>query len=99
MSRCAKIYFDRHSSIMIDTGGVAPSGPPESMTLSPPRTAPPAAPSPESGDPVEAEILRAVRSLRFGSVEVVVHEGNVVQIVRTERLRPGAAGGPGGRKV
>ncbi|MCU0683476.1 MAG: YezD family protein, partial [Polyangiaceae bacterium] len=52
----------------------------------------------EAGDPTEAEILRAVRSLRFGSVEVVVHEGSVVQIVRTERLRLGGAG-PTGRKV
>lgn len=52
----------------------------------------------EAGDPTEAEILRAVRSLRFGSVEVVVHEGSVVQIVRTERLRLGGAS-PTGRKV
>jgi hypothetical protein len=62
-----------------------------------PAAPPPAAlQGPETGDPVESEILRAVRSLRFGSVEIVVHEGNVVQIVRTERLRFG--GGSAGRK-
>ncbi|HEU4406461.1 MAG TPA: YezD family protein [Polyangiaceae bacterium] len=66
------------------------------MTTSPAAPPPPAGQSPEGGDPVESEILRAVRSLRFGSVEVVVHEGNVVQIVRTERIRPG---GPAGRKA
>ena len=45
--------------------------------------------TPDAADPVEAEIMRAVRGLRFGSVEIVVHEGNVVQIVRTERVRLG----------
>jgi hypothetical protein len=32
-------------------------------------------------------ILEALRGLRFGSVEIVVHEARVVQIVRTERVR------------
>jgi hypothetical protein len=32
-------------------------------------------------------VLEALRGLRFGSVEIVVHEARVVQIVRTERVR------------
>ena len=38
-------------------------------------------------DDAEAEILRIVRSLRFGSVEIQIHEGRVVQIERRERQR------------
>jgi hypothetical protein len=37
-------------------------------------------------------VLRALRGLRFGSVEIVVHDGRVVQIERRERVRLGAAG-------
>ena len=40
-----------------------------------------------------AEAARAVqaalRGLRFGSVEIVVHDGRVVQLERRERVRPG----------
>ena len=32
-------------------------------------------------------MLRALRGLRFGSVEIVVHDGRVVQIERRERVR------------
>jgi hypothetical protein len=32
-------------------------------------------------------VLRALRGLRFGSVELVVHDGRVVQIERRERVR------------
>ena len=32
-------------------------------------------------------VLRALRGLRFGSVEIVVHDGRVVQIERRERVR------------
>ena len=40
-------------------------------------------------------VLEALRGLRFGSVEIVVHEARVVQIVRTERVRfADDAGGP-----
>ena len=35
----------------------------------------------------EAEILRLVRSLRFGSVEIQVHDSRIVQIERRERHR------------
>jgi hypothetical protein len=37
--------------------------------------------------PVEREILDAVRGIRFGSVEVVIHDSKVVQVVRTEKVR------------
>ena len=32
-------------------------------------------------------VLGAIAGLRFGSVEVVVHDGRVVQIIRTEKVR------------
>ncbi|MGZ3424381.1 MAG: YezD family protein [Polyangiales bacterium] len=32
-------------------------------------------------------ILSALRGLRYGSVEIVVHEARVVQITRTEKVR------------
>jgi hypothetical protein len=35
----------------------------------------------------ERELLRAVRALRFGSVEVTVHDGRVVQIEKREKVR------------
>ncbi|MBL8532640.1 MAG: YezD family protein [Betaproteobacteria bacterium] len=42
------------------------------------------------------EISRLLAGLRFGSIEVVVHEGRVTQIERRERVRipdgPGATG-------
>ncbi len=37
-------------------------------------------------------MLRALRGLRFGSVEIVVHDGRIVQIERRERLRLDPAG-------
>ena len=44
-----------------------------------------------SGQPpaadVDRRILEAVRSLDYGSVEVVVHDSRVVQIERREKLR------------
>jgi hypothetical protein len=36
---------------------------------------------------VAGAIAEAARGLRFGSIEVVVHEGRVVQVVRTEKRR------------
>jgi hypothetical protein len=32
-------------------------------------------------------LVRALRGLRFGSVEIVVHDGSVVRIERRERIR------------
>ena len=36
---------------------------------------------------LEREILDAVRGIRYGSVEVVVHDAKVVQVVRTAKVR------------
>jgi len=38
-------------------------------------------------DDVAQRILRSVGSLKYGSVEVTVHDGRVVQIDRRERVR------------
>ncbi len=40
-------------------------------------------------DPAELDeaILSAVRGVRFGSVEIVIHDGKVVQIESKERIR------------
>jgi hypothetical protein len=48
---------------------------------------------PASPEPAWVRSLReAVRGLRFGSVEVVVHDGRVVQIERREKVRFDDAG-------
>lgn len=36
---------------------------------------------------VEQRIARALRGIHFGAVEIVIHEGRVVQIERRERMR------------
>jgi hypothetical protein len=36
---------------------------------------------------VEKEILRAVSQIEYGSVEVVIHDGEVVQIECREKIR------------
>ncbi|MGH8613774.1 MAG: YezD family protein [Gammaproteobacteria bacterium] len=33
------------------------------------------------------QVLRALRGIRYGSIELVVHDGRVVQIERREKLR------------
>ncbi len=33
------------------------------------------------------EILRAVRGIRFGSVQIIIQDGRVIQIDKTEKLR------------
>jgi hypothetical protein len=33
------------------------------------------------------QIVLAVKDIRFGSVEITIHDGNVVQIERKEKLR------------
>ena len=35
----------------------------------------------------EQHILDAVKSIKYGSVEIIVHEGKVVQIERKEKIR------------
>lgn len=37
--------------------------------------------------PSERELIRLVRTLRFGSVEIQVHDGRIVQLERRERQR------------
>ena len=36
---------------------------------------------------LEDQILRTVRDVKFGSVEITVHEGRVVQVERREKIR------------
>ncbi len=33
------------------------------------------------------QILRALHNLRYGAIEIVVHDGRIVQIERREKLR------------
>lgn len=49
-----------------------------------------------TGD-VEARILEALRAIRYGSVEIVIHDSKVVQIELREKVRfgPSANGTPG----
>ena len=35
----------------------------------------------------EGQIIQAVRGIRFGSVEIVIQDGRVVQIERKEKIR------------
>ena len=51
-------------------------------------------PQPSQGAPAqlgipeaEAEVLRAIRDTRFGTVEIVVHQSRIVQITRSEKVR------------
>jgi hypothetical protein len=41
---------------------------------------------PVNGD-VTAAVLDAIRSVRYGSVEIVIHDGRVVAIERREKVR------------
>ena len=36
---------------------------------------------------IAAQIALALREIRFGSVEILIHDGKVVQIERREKLR------------
>lgn len=44
-----------------------------------------------NGRPLDADattaVLDAIRSIRYGSVEVVIHDGRVVAIERREKVR------------
>jgi hypothetical protein len=43
---------------------------------------------PRAGHPDHEEaVLRAVREVRYGSVEVTIHDGRIVQIERKEKQR------------
>ena len=43
----------------------------------------------------EKAVQEAIRSLRFGSVVVTVHEGKVTQIEKREKIRPDETGKTG----
>lgn len=36
---------------------------------------------------LDEEILRAVHNVRFGSVEITIHDAKVVQVERREKIR------------
>lgn len=36
---------------------------------------------------VERAILRALEGIRFGSIEIIIHDSKVVQIERKEKMR------------
>lgn len=36
---------------------------------------------------IEQEIFRAIQHIKYGSVEIVIHEGKVVQIECREKIR------------
>lgn len=38
-------------------------------------------------DEIGRRVVEAIRGLRFGSVEIVIHEGKIVQFERRERVR------------
>ena len=42
------------------------------------------------------EIARAVRQIRYGSVEIVIHDSRIVQIERREKVRFDKAAGSNG---
>jgi hypothetical protein len=54
----------------------------------------------EPAHPLSDEVLtalaRLLRELRFGSIEIVVHDGRITQIERREKMRITAAGLPRG---
>ncbi|HTL61435.1 MAG TPA: DUF2292 domain-containing protein [Nitrospira sp.] len=41
----------------------------------------------DTASPIEQTILRALKDLRFGSVEITVHDSKIVQIERREKVR------------
>jgi hypothetical protein len=38
---------------------------------------------------VQEQVIRALQAVRFGSVEIIIHDGKVVQIERREKVRLG----------
>jgi hypothetical protein len=40
-------------------------------------------------DPILKEVAQAIRSIRYGTVQLVIHEARVVQIEKTEKVRLG----------
>ena len=54
-------------------------------------THPPADPGPDGAGPLPRPLLRALlqalASLRYGAIELTVHDGRVVQLERREKVR------------
>jgi hypothetical protein len=48
----------------------------------------------ETGPSPEQEILRAIASIEYGSVEVTIHDGRIVQIECREKIRLGGTEAP-----
>lgn len=42
---------------------------------------------PQAATPQELDLLQAIRELTFGTVEITVHNGRIVQITRSEKRR------------
>lgn len=49
-------------------------------------------PTNDSGQSWQEIVRQHVESLRFGTVEIIVHDSRVIQIEKTERVRLGKAG-------
>lgn len=48
----------------------------------------------ESLEPVMVEIMRSIKNVRFGSIEITIHDSHVVQIERKEKMRFAIASRP-----
>jgi hypothetical protein len=59
----------------------------EKMSNDPPENGTPSNRVDALGDPVVSQILQTLRGMRFGVVSIVVQDGVVVQIERTEKVR------------
>jgi hypothetical protein len=49
--------------------------------------------TPQDDKPLLREVAAALEGLRYGSVEIVVHDSRVVQIERREKMRLSPEGG------
>ncbi len=47
--------------------------------------------SKHSAAEIAGQIIRMLEGIRFGSIEITVHDSKVVQIERREKIRPDAA--------
>jgi hypothetical protein len=44
----------------------------------------------KSVDDVESHILNAISQIKYGAVEILIHDSRVVQVSRSEKVRFGA---------
>jgi len=45
-------------------------------------------PSNQRSRPLDELLAEAIASIRYGAVEITIHDGRIVQIERREKLRP-----------